>query len=55
MGGSAQVSYAGTQNGFVGLDQVNILIPRNLVGRGLIDVILNVDGKTANLVKVSIK
>ncbi len=56
MGGvTAQVSYAGTQNGFVGLDQVNILIPRSLIGRGMVDVVLNVDGKTANPVKVSLK
>ncbi len=51
----ATVSYAGAQPGFVGLDQVNILIPRSLIGRGLVDVILNVEGKAANTVKVSVK
>lgn len=54
-GVSATVSYAGSQNGFVGLDQVNLLLPRTLIGRGLVDIALNIDGKTANTVRVSIK
>ncbi len=54
-GTPAQVTYAGMQNGFVGLDQVNILIPRSLIGRGLVEVALNVDAKAANTVKISIK
>jgi uncharacterized protein (TIGR03437 family) len=54
-GTNASVSYAGSQNGFVGLDQVNILIPRSLIGRGLVDVSLNVEGKLANIVQLTIK
>ncbi len=54
-GVAAQVSFAGAQENFVGLDQVNVLIPRSLVGRGEVDVVLTVDGKTANAVRVSIK
>lgn len=54
-GTPATVSYAGAQPDFVGLDQINILIPRSLIGRGLVDVVLNVEGKAANTVKVSIK
>ncbi len=54
-GTPATVSYAGAQNDFVGLDQINVLIPRNLMGRGLVEVVLNVEGKAANAVKVSIK
>jgi len=39
----------------VGLDQVNVLIPRSLIGRGEVDVVLTVDGKPANTVRVAIK
>jgi uncharacterized protein (TIGR03437 family) len=54
-GVSAEVSYAGPQGYYVGLDQVNVLIPRSLTGRGEVDAVLNVDGKTANTAKVNIK
>lgn len=54
-GTPATVSYAGAQNDFVGLDQVNILLPRSLIGRGLVEVVLQVEGKPANGVKVSVK
>jgi uncharacterized protein (TIGR03437 family) len=50
----AQVFYAGAQGGFVGLDQINALLPRSLAGRGEIEVIVNVDGKASNIVKVNI-
>jgi uncharacterized protein (TIGR03437 family) len=52
---NATVAYAGGQSGFIGVDQVNGIIPRSLIGRGEIDVILTVDGKTANTVKIRIK
>jgi uncharacterized protein (TIGR03437 family) len=48
------VQYAGPQGGFAGLDQVNIRVPRGLAVRGAVDVILVVDGKTANTVTVNI-
>ena len=41
--------------GFVGLDQVNVRLPRCLLGRGQVDVALTVDGKTANTVQVNIR
>jgi uncharacterized protein (TIGR03437 family) len=41
--------------GFVGLDQANILIPRSLIGRKLVDVIFTASGKAANTVQISIK
>jgi uncharacterized protein (TIGR03437 family) len=53
-GTNAEVLFAGAQTSFAGLDQVNILIPRALAGRGNTDVILRVDGKTANTVSVNI-
>lgn len=48
-------SYAGPQPNFLGLDQINVLIPKSLRGRGEVDVVLMVEGKTANTVKVNIK
>lgn len=54
-GANAAVSFAGSQGGFVGLDQVNAQIPRSLIGRGEVDVVLIVDGKAANVVKMAIK
>ncbi|MEO6727204.1 MAG: choice-of-anchor D domain-containing protein [Blastocatellia bacterium] len=54
-GTSAPVSFAGVQGDFVGLDQINVGIPRSLIGRGDVDVVLTVDGKITNTVKVNIK
>ena len=54
-GTNAQVLYAGAQGSLVGLDQINVLIPRSLIGRGEIDVVLTVNGKATNTVRVSIK
>jgi uncharacterized protein (TIGR03437 family) len=54
-GMDAEVQYAGRQPEFAGLDQVNVLLPRELAGRGEVDVVLKVDGHAANLVRVNIK
>ncbi|MCG3160515.1 MAG: hypothetical protein JMDDDDMK_01584 [Acidobacteria bacterium] len=54
-GAPAEVLFAGAQGGFVGLDQVNLRLPRSLAGRGEVDVVLTVDGKTANTVKINVK
>jgi uncharacterized protein (TIGR03437 family) len=51
----AQVMYAGAQATFAGLDQVNLLVPRSLAGRGVLDVAVTVDGKPTNPVQVSIR
>ncbi len=48
-------TFAGAQGSFVGLDQVNAPLSRNLIGRGLVNVTLTVDGKASNTVTVSIK
>jgi len=53
-GEAAEVVGVGPQGQFVGLDQVNVRLPRRLIGRGEVDVVLTVDGKTANTVTVSI-
>jgi uncharacterized protein (TIGR03437 family) len=49
------VLYAGPVEGMPGLDQVNVGVPRSLIGRGNVDIVLTVDGKTANTVVVNIK
>ncbi|MFN0120085.1 MAG: BACON domain-containing protein [Blastocatellia bacterium] len=48
-GGTAgQVLFAGQQSSFAGLDQINVLIPRSLRGRGDVTVNVTVNGKAAN-------
>lgn len=54
-GTAAPVSFAGAQGSFIGLDQVNIELPRSLAGRGELDAVLTVDGQTANTVRVSVR
>ncbi len=54
-GTPAPVTFAGAQGSFVGLDQSNIQIPRSLVGRGEVDVVLTVDGQPSNTVRVNFK
>jgi uncharacterized protein (TIGR03437 family) len=49
------VAYAGPQGVYVGLDQVNIILPQSLRGAGSVPVVLTVDGQAANTVTVSIK
>jgi uncharacterized protein (TIGR03437 family) len=52
---TATVAYAGPQNIFVGLDQVNITLPRSLIGAGAVTVALTVDTQAANPVTVTFK
>lgn len=47
--------YAGRQDNFAGLDQINIPLPKTLAGQGEVDALLKLDGKTTNTVKVSFK
>ncbi|MBS1811455.1 MAG: hypothetical protein JST84_25055 [Acidobacteria bacterium] len=54
-GVSSRVDYVGSTPGYVGLDQVNVLLDRSLVGEGEADVCLTLDGKPANIVKINIK
>ncbi len=56
MGGEAvPVTLASAQPNFVGLDQVNIRLPRRLAGQGEVDVVLTVDGKAANQVRINLR
>jgi len=54
-GQSSQVLFAGGQCCFTGLDQVNVLIPGALAGKGEVDVVLSAGGQTANTVRVRFK
>jgi uncharacterized protein (TIGR03437 family) len=54
-GVDAPVLYAGDQLQYAGLDQVNVSIPRSLRGRGTVDLVLTVDGKVANTLRIVIQ
>ncbi len=54
-GENSAALYAGPQGTFVGLDQINVLLPRSLAGRGEVDLSVLVDGQEANRLKVAIK
>ena len=52
---SVPVLYAGPQLEFVGLDQVNVPLTLNLRGSGEANVVLTVEGQTANPVTINVK
>jgi uncharacterized protein (TIGR03437 family) len=52
---NAAVTYAGPQQLFPGLDQVNILLPLTLAGTGVASVVLTIDGSEANTVYITIQ
>lgn len=54
-GENVEALFAGAQGDLAGLDQLNLRVPRSLMGRGEVDVVFTVDGKTANTVRVNIK
>ena len=51
---SAPVQYAGPQPTFEGLDQVNVALPLTLRGSGQVNIVLTVDGQTANVVTITV-
>ena len=53
-GEPAEVLFAGAQLEFVGVDQINLRLPRSLAGRGEVDIIITVDGQTANTVRINV-
>lgn len=52
---AAEVIYAGAHCCFVGVDQINVKIPRALAGRGEVDVVLTIDGKETNPLRINVK
>jgi uncharacterized protein (TIGR03437 family) len=51
----AQVISAEPHPNAVGVDQVEVVVPRTLAGRGEVEVLLTVDGQIANPVFINIK
>ncbi|MFN0083814.1 MAG: hypothetical protein ACKVX9_00360 [Blastocatellia bacterium] len=51
----APVQYAGATPGLIGLDQINAVLPRSLIGQGEIDVLAMADGRAANPVRIHIR
>ena len=47
--------YAGSQNGFAGLDQINVVIPPSLAGTGAVSLAVKVDGVSSNAVTIQIQ
>jgi len=54
-GENAEVTYAGAQGDLVGVDQLNLKLPRTLIGKGDIQLVLTVDGKSANSLRIKVK
>jgi uncharacterized protein (TIGR03437 family) len=52
---SQEVLYVGASGDLVGVDQINVRLSRNLIGRGEVDVALTVDGKPANIVRANFR
>ncbi len=54
-GAPVEVQFAGAQGSLAGLDQANLVMPRSLIGRGEVDVVLTIEGQAANTVRINIK
>ena len=49
------VEYLGSQGFFSGLDQVNVLLPKSLKGKGEVDLFLTINGDVTNKVRVKVR
>ncbi len=49
------VAYVGSQPTLAGMDQINVRLPRSLAGKGEVDVVVTVDGKATQTVRINIK
>ncbi len=54
-GVSVPVQYAGLLTGLAGVDQLNLPLGPALAGRGLVDVVVRVEGQAANVVQVQLR
>gem|GEM_PF-6682304 len=54
-GQPAQVLGVAAQPEFVGLDQINVVVPRSLGGAGVVDVRVMIDGLETNVVSIEIQ
>jgi uncharacterized protein (TIGR03437 family) len=49
------VLYAGAQGQYEGFDQVNVQLPSNLAGAGVVNVVATVDGAQSNVVQIQLQ
>jgi hypothetical protein len=54
-GVKSQMVFARAAPHFVGVDEVNVLLPRSLIGSGDVDVVLTINGKAANVNGIKLK
>ncbi len=54
-GTNVPVAFAGSQGGFVGLDQANVRLPASLAGKGKVTIQLTANGLDANAVNITIQ
>jgi uncharacterized protein (TIGR03437 family) len=52
---AAPVLFAGGQGELAGVDQINAQLPRSLVGRGVVNIELQVGGQPANVVTIQVQ
>jgi uncharacterized protein (TIGR03437 family) len=52
---SGKVAYAGAQPQYAGLDQINVLLPSALAGKGNLEVKTTVDGIAANVLTINVR
>jgi uncharacterized protein (TIGR03437 family) len=52
---SAPVLYAGSQGQYIGLDQVNVVVPRELAGRGVVSIVLSIAGIPSNAATIAVQ
>jgi uncharacterized protein (TIGR03437 family) len=53
-GVTLSVDYLGAHPQLVGVEQINVKMPQSLKGRGLVDVLVTVDGHVSNIAKINI-
>jgi uncharacterized protein (TIGR03437 family) len=54
-GVNAPVAYAGPQGQYAALDQVNVLVPPQLAGSGMVSIVLTAAGVSTNAVHIAIQ
>jgi len=52
---AVEVSYSGPQGAYSGEDQVNILLPREISGRGVVPIVVNAGGYECNTVHIAVR
>jgi uncharacterized protein (TIGR03437 family) len=48
-------AYVGAQGTFIGLDQINLIIPPTMAGKGEADLVFTIDGKTTNPIRIKVR